>query len=305
MNPDRKKRYMEMKYQSDILPPGSLERLFKKVDSFEKRKGKDCSEFNSKEILTFLTMNNDRSLSVIDNRNSMLSNYTDWCLTNGFIKTGQNHYEELTIDDLKRCLNKEKMKESVISRNDLLEAIKELQNPRDQFILLGIFEIGVKRHFADLVNVSIDDFDRENNVLKLTNREVIVSDQLCDLAMAANENLIYYDTRNRAVPLIGDKIIKYTVRGPKSEKDVDDYGKKIIAIVRRNLDYLGLDNMIPRDIAFSGMIHRIKEYGKYYNLEPREVVLNKKLYKKVCQQYDVKMYSTVFLHQYESVLSLK
>jgi len=302
VNPDQKKRYMEIKYQNDILPPRVLERLFQKIDSFERRRNKDCSEFNSKEILSFLTLNNDKSLSVIENKRSILSNYTDWCLTNGFVKSGQNHYEELTISDLKKCINKEKMKSSIITREDLLETISELENFRDQFILLSIFEIGVKRHFADLININIEDFNRENNTLVLENRTVTVSDKLYELAVAANNSLVYYDTRNRAVTLVGDKVVKYSLRGPRSG-NANDYGKKIIAIVRRSLDYLGLDNIIPRDLALSGMIHLIKEYGKYYHLDPKEVVMNKKLYSKVCQQYDVKTYSTVFLHQYETVLS--
>ena len=291
---------MDYKYGNEVLAPRVLERLFEKIDKYEQRVGKDCSEFSSKEALAYFTLNNDRSLSVITNKYSILSDYADWCLNNGLLRDGKNHYLEINMDALKKCVNKEKMKKSILTRREVLDGIENLQNPRDKFIILAIFEIGVKRHFEDIRNIKLSDFD-DNNKLNLGNRTVTVTDKLHQLAKEADGVMEYIYTNQKVYTLIDSEyVVKYVANIRSGDSDE---GKKLMMIIRRLLIYLGWDNIIPRDLALSGMLHMIRAYAKYYKVQPVTVVKDKRIYKKICDQYDVKTYYTVFLNQYGALLT--
>lgn len=302
MNSDRKQRYMEYKYSKDVMAPRVLERLFASVEKYETRVNKDCCDFTSKEILTLLTLNNDRSIAVINNKFSMLCDYAEWCLKEGLIKNGKNHYTEIDTEDLKKCLNKEKLKQSIVTKKEVYEAIEDLPNVRDRFIILAIFELGVKRHFEDIANVKLSDFIGDNK-LQLKDRTVTASDKLYQLAKEANSVLIYTYTNQRVYTLVDSEyVVKYIA---STRSNTNDEGRKIMMIIRRLLVYMGWDNILPRDIALSGMLHWIKGYAKYYKIQPEEVVRNKKLYAKICNQYDMKTYYTAFLNQYGTLLTSK
>lgn len=292
MNGKRKVAFI--KYQSErfILADGEYERFFCTIAPYEKRWDRDACDWSSRRILTWLKIQNKQTLPIIQHLVSLFDNYITWCLIEGLSNTNQNPVEELTLDELKACVNYNKLKGNLITREELIQGIKELKNPRDQFLLLAIFEFGgIKHQFADLMGVSLKDFNPTENELYLSasNRVVVVSDLLYKFAQEAYETEEYYINADRICILQPreDKVIKFVVRPSKNTGVISQ--KQILfqmrALMKRLTDMLGKPDMTASMIQLSGQVHKIEEYAEYYHYTPEQVVMNKNLYEKVRLQY--------------------
>ena len=307
MNESRKRSFITEKTNLDITAPGEYERLFTKVSRFEKRLGKDVCDWSSKEILTWLKLENKKSYIALRHYVSCLSGYTLWCMSHGLSKTNQNHYNEITASELQQCVNQVKLKQAVLSRDEVVQKIRTLDNYRDQFFILSLFEYGgIKNYYDDIINVRISDFTPTENTLYLSSsdRTVTVSDLLFDIASKAYDQEVYIGNM-RSSPLSprGDKVMKFVQRKVNQGLDISKSQMtfQLKRIIKITLDLMGYPNLTAKDIMISGMIWKIKEYAKYYQITPKEVIYDKDLYQKICNQFDMYVHFNQWWLRYRNV----
>lgn len=194
-NQERKDQYIEEnKERNNFLDKTSFN-TFVRVLPMEQKLNKDACDFSSNEIISWYKSLNTTSMESLMSNNSQLKIYTAWCITHGFVKDNQNHYDEITIDTISDCLNKELIDKKVLSREQLVNLIeKEIKdNPSDKFLLLALFEGICGHEMSDLTMLKWKDFDVKNGAVRLYSGEIRpVSKRLIKYAEETQEEDIYY-----------------------------------------------------------------------------------------------------------------
>ena len=288
-NQERKIRYIEYKESNTITPLGGLKRLFTMITAYEEKNQKDCCDFSESEIISFYKMLGTRSVGTIINHNSRLSLYTDWCLTQGLVKDGQNHYRMLKKTDFDACINSLAIQVIAFDREEWLNQLHGLINPRDQFIMLYLFEVGTKNMTDYLKDITIDWF--EGNVLHLPDRDVTVSNLLISFAERANqEDMIYgYGINNRAFKAEENgKIVKWkiTSRYP---------AHNFIMLFARIFAAMGCPTLKAKEVERMGQLDMLRKLAIENNLDIKQVTLDPELFDKVAKQYSINISPALYL----------
>lgn len=297
----RKIRYIQWKTNNTIVPQGGLERLFKKTENYERRNGKDICNFVEGEIISFYKMINTRSIGTITNLNSQLAQYTDWCLSQGLVTDGQNHFRMVKRKDFEKCLNVAAIQKLIITRKDLLEAIEPLINPRDKFLILYFFEVGTRKAKDELPFLTSDKI--EGKTLHLKDRDVIMSDELLSFAnQAVEETRIYpYGDRGRIESYAvesSDIIIK--VRDSAMNRIPSAH--RYYTIFTKAMNYIDLGMYKPKEIEYMGRISMLESLGKQNGLDVYHALQNPDIYNKVKNQYGCNENWQVFWRAIEGYL---
>lgn len=283
-NPKRKTRYINWKLNNTIVPNGSLERLFKKTSLYEKKSNKDICNFVESEIVSFYKILNTRSIGTITNLNSQLAQYTDWCLSQGLVADGQNHFRVVKRKDFEKCLNVAAIKKLIITREDLLASIRPLVNPRDKFLILYFFEVGTRNAKEELPVLTINKI--EGNVLHLLDRDVIISDELANFAYeAADETRIYpYGDKGKIESyIVSDSDVIIKVR--ESTKSRIPSVHRYYTIFTKAMNYIDLGMYKPKEIEYMGRISLLEELGRKEGITIYQSIQNPENYRKVKNQY--------------------
>ena len=178
-NEELKKRYIKEKEKILSVSSNYIDVQFRKSSEMEYELNKDISNWTTYEIIEYYKILNMTSYESLLCVNSTLSQYTQFCLENSLVKDNQNHYLEMTKDLLADCINKAILEKKIVERETVLRWVEELPNPRDQFILLSLFEYGKSKDFKDIVYARPQDI--QGNKLKLSNRTVNISDKLINI----------------------------------------------------------------------------------------------------------------------------
>ncbi len=304
-NEDRKVRFIKEREEEVILPEGFLERHLNRVSEMENRLGKDLCDFTFYDITEYYKMLNLSSFESISVLNSQFSMYTFWCLEQNLVKDGQNHFQELNTNDFYNCINKVIATAKIITRGVVLEWIEQLPNPKDQFILLGLFE-GIKgKDFCELIKLRPEDVN--GNVLSLcTGRKIEVSNKLISIIEDCKEENKYYSITGNNV-----KVSRLVNRGyiikdyPNIKEDVSAFqdGRRIYNNIKRILCYFGVyPLMTANTIAESGKIHEIKKRAKELNINCNDFVYSEHI-QEIEQKYDCKIQKKSFMLKYQGYLA--
>jgi len=253
-NADRKLQFLKERKSEVELSPNT-EIWFESMEYFEKEYDRDICEWTSTEIIRYMKyMSTPRIQTLIILKGSM-SIYTDWCITNRLVNDNQNHFAELTTETLCQCIDFTKLRTLILTREELMENIRTLNNYSDRFIFLGLFE-GINAQ--NLVNVSVSDLD--GNELRLHDgRTITISKELCHTILMAAEETTWVSTkiRQREYDYIpSDKIIRsIDVKNPQTNMMLLIGGR-----FRSALKYMGLPSEISRkDIMEGGRLDYIKQ----------------------------------------------
>lgn len=242
--------------------------LFEKTEKFEIEQSKDVYDFQYEEILYMYKIMDITSEATLRTIHSMLIQYTKWGVNEGLTKTNQNEYMLIENDIVASCLNKASQELKYISREDFLNDISQLINPRDQFMLLALFEYGKSNRYLDIALQRMEDIDFNNHIMKLNSgRTVKISRQLENYAIRASEENAYYielnsTIRNYDVEFMTKKlfdngtIIKSTTADFSSHAK---YYRNVYHQIAKSLDRIGLGHCSPGDIIDSGIVSYMKE----------------------------------------------
>ena len=297
-NEERKSRYIEIRQGTVVIKEDLLPRLFRMVGEVEDKLGKDACEFVENEILAFYKSIGTRSIYSLININSQFSTYTDWCLGQGYVNDGQNHYRVLSKEDFEGCLNLAAISILSLNREDLVTELRKLPNAREQFLILYIYEVGMEHIVENLKDMVMGWF--EGNTLHLLDRNVKVSDELKSAAEKASlEDRIYSYENERSFPLNPDgRVVLW-----RNNANIAKISTTKFAIIcRRAMDYVGYPKIRPKEIELMGMKHMFEVLAEERGMTTEEAILNKETFDMVMKQYGKNMRPNVFYNKVKGYL---
>lgn len=306
-NKELKLEYIKEKNQEAVLPSNYLENQFFKVSEMERELDKDVSNFTVYEIIEYFKLLNLTSLESLKVMTSEFSMYTQWCLQKSLVTDNQNHFLEMSNDILMCCINKAVLSMKIISRETILSWVNQLPNPKDQFVLLGLFE-GLKgKDFCELAKLKPEDID--DNIAHLcTGRDIEISDKLIEIIDDCMKEDQYYSITGN-----GTKVTKLADNGyiikdyPNARMDVSEFqiGRKIYNGVTRTLNYFDvLKYMSANSIAEAGKIHMIKERASELNISNKDYIYSDYI-SEVEKKFNSKIVRSLFWKKYEDYLDVK
>lgn len=253
-NATRKEQYLakkEIKAHSTI---DNAQRQYKNVAKKERELNKDICDWTLAEIIEYFKSLHKTSLDDLVNVKSYFSQYTVYCLSQSWVKNNKNNYEECTIDVLYDCLDIKLLDKKIISRKEILQWTKKLRNPRDQFILLSLFEYG---------NDSVDIYDAKqpeitSDTLALNKRTVKISRELQDIIAACKTEDTYYSMSEKEVKKMtlkdnGNIVKSYPNEKGKRKKTREQKKQVISNAYDRIFIFLNINGwMSAKDISESG-----------------------------------------------------
>lgn len=286
-NSEIKVQFIEERNKEVILPENYLERQFRKTAEFERKLNKDLSNFTFCEIVEYYKLLNVPSFESLSVMNSQFSLYTQWCLQNNLVKDNKNHFLEIKIEIMKSCINKALFDMKIVSKKTVLTWVDQLPNPKDQFVLLGLFE-GIKgKDFLELLRLRPEDI--KGNMTTLYNgRKVKISNKLISVINNCIEEDKYYSITGRAIKIMPLINRGYIIKDyPNAREDVCDFsaGRKIYNSIIRILNYFDAGYMTANSITESGKLHMIKEHAKQLGLSNRDYIYSDFI-DEVEEQYD-------------------
>lgn len=303
-NQELKERYIQEKSDTVTLPSNYLECQFNKVEKTEIELGKDVCEFTAYEIIEYYKTLNISSLESLAVMNSHFSMYTQWCLQSNIVRDNQNHFLEIDLEQIKKCINKIVFKKKIVSREQIVNWCDQLPNPKDQLVLLGLFEGMKGKDFSDFVNLRPQDI--HGNRLKLFDgRELVVSNKLLKYIKESIKETIYYSSsggQTKVMPLV-DK--GYVIKSyPNTKEGTSNFakGRIIYNSISRSLNYVGvLDYMSANSIFESGKIDMIKHRSAELCISAKDYIYSDYI-REVEEKYNCKIVKSVFWIKYEDYL---
>ena len=303
-NEENKRRFILERSGEAILPNNYLECQFNKVESMEIELQKDVSNFTVYEIIEYYKMLNLTSAASLSVMNSQFSIYTQWCLQKNLVTDNQNHFLEISPKDINECVNRALFDMSIITRENVLEWVNEIINPRDQFILLALFE-GIKgKDFCEIVKLKPEDVN--GNIAKLcTGRQVEISDKLVSVIQDCLSENIYYSVsgkNKKTMPLIDNGYIVKSYPNIKNEVDDFQNGRRIYNSITRILKYFDThEYMSANSISESGKLHMIKRKSQELGMTCEEYISSGNI-SEVEKQYDCVITKSIYMMKYKSYL---
>ena len=303
-NQELKMRYIKEKKENSTLPSNYLECQFNKIGKYEKELNKDAHDFTVYEIVEYYKILNVASLEVLAVLNSHLSLYTQWCLQENLVKDNQNHFLEIDLEKMKSCLNKVLIERKIVSREQVIGWCEELPNPKDQVVVLGLFE-GLKgKDFCDFVNLRPEDVSG-NKLTLIDGREIIVSDQLIKyIEESIAEDKYYSSSGNqiKTMPLVNKGYVIKEYPNTKEGTSAFAKGRIIYNGIARSLKYVGaLSYMSANSIFESGKICMIKKRAAELGMNVKDYVYSDYI-REVEHQFGCKIVKSVFWLKYEDHL---
>lgn len=303
-NEDLKKRYLSEKEMTLSIPANYIDVQFRKSSETEYELDKDVSNWTIYEIVEYYKLLNMTSFESLMCLNSILSQYTQFCLENSLVRDNQNHFLECTKDVISSCLNKAIFDKKIVVRETVLKWVEELPNPKDQFVMLSLFEFGKSKDYKDLVNAKEENIKK--NTLKLSDRTVKISDKLVGVIENCKTEDVYYSISGKGVKTMPLVDYGYIIKSyPNQNMDLSDFqkGRNIYIACQRMFDYLGIKQwMSPNDIVESGKLYMIKERAKELNITPMQYVYSDYI-KEVEKQFGCSIVRSVYAKKYGEYLA--
>lgn len=284
-NEMRKQQYVEEKRTYATLS-NNIIATFYAVEQREMSLGRDLCEWSSNEIIDYYKWLSTPNIQTLVQLNSAIAEYTNWCISNGLVSDNQNHYTEITTQMLCECIDLNRFKRFILTREKIIEDIKDIPNAQDKFIILGLFE-GITLKNQNLPNVKISDF--EGNIVHLAKgTDLQVSYELVQIAKSAAEELEYITLSSKNV----SRSTPYepgheTILKPLMSKRGIIRNPSIIigTRLRRIVSYLGWEEGITiKTVSESGRLEFIRTYAKRHNIKPEDFAVMAK-YKPIHEQY--------------------
>ena len=269
----------------DQYPERYWELVFEKSEQLEEMYNKDLYNFTKKEIIGFYKYLDSKSLDYLMVMNLNLIKYAQWALQETLIVDGQNHFAEITNNELSECVNKFGINESIITKERLSELLNKIHAAKEKFIIIALFE-GIKGvKYQEIVHANIKDINITKNTMKLcTGRTVEVSNDLIRIAKEADAEVEYISPKGKKYTLYGEPggLCKYVRQDISEENRGDVVGKTI----RNVLDTIGASKYITINSIFtSGLIHKINQFAERDGSSAEEVLSNPDHIKYLENQY--------------------
>ena len=260
-NEQQKKRFLDEITDSSRI---KAEAAFKRVESYEKKCEMDCSGFTVQEILACFKQINSPSINTIRNMKSALSVYTDWCKEQNLLPDGINHYREVDHQDLFSCLSNEKVNRSILTKEEVMGAVRQLENAFEKVAVLLAYEGFLLSNYDAAYMVSSKDI--YGDYLKVGEIENEASPELIEYIEEAEGTELYYwrkpDGEIREIPFLsgGGPVFKRLYNAKRIYDTMDLRRHYFERLFRRIRDYTCIDFLTVKSLNESGRINSLKSF---------------------------------------------
>ena len=256
---EMKEGFIKDYMRSRVVAKTSLYSLFKKINPYEDKLDKDCSQFTTEEVLHIYKEFKAKSVYVLMNYNTILKAYCAW---RKYYHGLENPiaYEEITIELLKPLVPKSA--NSILSREEITDIEDQAYNWTDKAIVECLWEGLSGNSMRDLVGIERGMIDDKEKQLHLPDGRVFdLTDRLYQLLInALNETeYICYGKALKVKKLEGEGKL-YKERDNAYAMDSDD--KFFRWVYRRIMNlrtHVGISGLTMKNIATSGMCHYLIE----------------------------------------------
>lgn len=257
-NENMKEGFIKDYMRSRVVAQTSLYSLFRKVEPYEQKLNKDCSEFTEEEILQMYKEFEARSHYVLLNYNVILKAYCAW----------EKHYHGLENDIAYENITTEMTRElipddakRVLSREEVTEIEDQLYNWTDKAIIEALFEGLSGNAMCDLTGVELYMIDQEHKQLVLPDGRVFdLTDRLCDLLVKAclEDQYVCYGKTLRVKKLLGkNKIYKERDNAHAADSE-DKFFRWVYRRVMSCRNFVGIDGLTMKNLQTAGMTHYLR-----------------------------------------------
>lgn len=297
-----KAKYIEQKKNISTFNEKQIIGIFNRCEPYEKIAGKDLCNFSTTQIENmFRTMGfvSADSLCVFS---SILSTYSSWCLGNGLIEDSQNHYTEMNNRRLYEMINLTQFDLKIVERNEVVNWCSKLNYSMGKVVLLGLFEGICGINFENLLGLTIDDLDMDNNRVRIEGDWIGISRELANFMEQSYEEDFYYSyDSERKVNFIKSNLIIKERSNTSSTSSEFRKGRRVYFELKRIFKQLGVEKwMTAKALVVSGQIHFIKEESAKRGIAPKEYISKYK--KEIEGRYHRRFDSSRFLYSYERYL---
>lgn len=309
-NEELKKKYLKAFNDRNLNLTSMMTVVFNQLEKYESSLDKDACSFTAPEILGFYKYLCTPSVDRIYNINIQLKFYTAYCLENGQVKDGSNHYAELPLESLFTCVNTEFAKKRIVSKAELYEVLSTLNNAVDKVLLLGQFE-GINGNgcseFIGMKNTDI----KGNTIYLNSGRKFEISNHLVALIEEAADTFEYYglrmsDSRARDIPTYqlrqgpNDRHIVFKVRvNGNVGTDMNPQILERRMIVLRK--HIGAEFISRKALQASGRIEFIKQTMKEKNISFDEALRDKEVNTRYTKINSVPLFKEKYGRYFEGI----
>lgn len=272
---EQKEMFIADYMRSRVVQKTSLYGLFRKIEPYETALNKDVCLFTKDEAIKMYIESKSRSVYTLLNNNVILKAYTAWQKHYNGLNV-ENTYENITIDDLRPCVDAKASK--ILSREEITEIEEQLLNVTDAAIIECLFQGIAGQSMRDITSLNNDMLDSENKCIIFPDGRVFdISERLCELLKIAFEEEKYmcYGESLRVKKLDGKgKLFKE--RDNTHAADSDD--RRFRAVYRKIMvirDYVGIKELTMKGIAAAGFLYYLKMHLDNSDLTLKEFLRTK------------------------------
>lgn len=268
------------------------EYAFKKAKKTEEDLRKDIYDMNIDELGDLIRSLGASTIDSAYNYAFKFQYYIDWASKNGYRKTNINPLD--IIEDKKSWVEPfvARYKQSIFTRDEILDMCERLANYPDRAVLLGLFEGIVGEGYSELLNLRAKDLSEkdEKYFATLHNkngeiRTIEISEKLYIYLNKADEAPVYYNKNGESESLRSSEsilvespyIFKKSARGKQE-------GKLDLFFVNRKFqlfkELFGAEFLRAKEVINSGILHMVNEFYQQKNhIEESDWV-------EIAEQYD-------------------
>ena len=278
-NPKFKERFLSRYNEQTKDTYGKILKSVSK--SWEIPHNRDIYTANNSDVYDILGSLDNTSISSINTKKTVLSNYIDFSIEEGMeVPSGINYFRTVTKNELKEFVGKIK-KTNFITRQDIYDTINVANNMQDLAILVLLFESVEGKGMSEILYLMKQDVDIENKTITIRNHkdrnEIIrVIKDIHPLSIkiiedACNEQIYIRNIDERRIKKDGSTVFKsdatleyspFVLRKAIQRKDqnlLDSISKSTLLnrLNRVVKEYMGKPHMTPYDIWKSGLFEKI------------------------------------------------
>lgn len=243
--------------------------LFQQCERYEELFKKDLSEFSIAEIDKMYLTIKPRSTNTFITCNNRLNKY---CM---FIGATDNNYQYFA--------NRESMSpygnDSMLTKERMLKASKNLINPGEQFLFLAPFYgFTSDFRFEEMINLREKDIVDNHTIVMPDERKLIIPRRFADICRAAINTYEYHREDGVTQEMLGDGPVKYiTILGRTPRNEDPNYYQLILARYRNIRHVLG-KRFTYNFIRNSGIADRTNAIVIDHNLNSYQAVWDDELF---------------------------
>lgn len=254
--------------------------VFQISSTTEDKLNKDIYDFKDHELRSLLNSYKNGSITSAQSVKSVLKQYLDYCVHNGYIEV--NLLQDLSgYDDLIQFVDKTAQEQKYISREQFEELIIKSINFQDKFSIAMPWYGFKGEKNCEIINLKVSDVNEAETTIYIENRNKIykIDDYLMNIIIGAIKEdeykklLLIEDSKSHNN--INCKIYPNDYVMRVSGKQVNEPAKQINVISRLNRirEDFGNEYLTTTSILNSGMLEELKKvYAKKGELEKKDWV---------------------------------